>query len=412
MPVAFRIPNDERERKQLTDVMDEARGSSLVGSDAGLAAAAHAISGPTATAIESPWPIDPLADDQFEWSLLKELYARACSLKLGLCVMRDDPLIRALLTNRDRVVVCPFAGPKREGDLEDWAWDLGAVAACYDVQRCPVRGNLQWGHNKAVILEAARVGWVDACILAIPCESFTCMRLVPIPADQPQAPPLRLRSCLPDLPPCPEGWEPYLSKHEAFVAFGWDLAAAVLDWASGRLVAEHPVDRGDEAKIRFFREQFAEHAPLSLHPGTIELMTRYRVRETDVVQCMSRCEHEKGTTIFADEETSEAIAFGALPCVHQSHKECSGTNPDGSSVSEQSSYWTSEFNRWLMLAVLGGSPAAVREAALDAAEIELLSAGISRDQMAEWQPQPIGEIGAGTPLAEIGLGETRDEGVT
>ena len=127
---------------------------------------------------------------------------------------------------------------------------------------------------------------------------------------------------------------------------------------------------------------------------------------------MSRCEHEKGTTIFADEETSEAIELGALPCVHQSHKECSGTNPDGSSVSEQSSYWTSEFNRWLMLAALGGSPAAVREAALDAAAIELLGAGIPRELMADWLPQPVGAIAAGTSLAEIGLGDTRDEGIT
>eukprot|EP00966_Prymnesium_polylepis_P282137 6519376-Prymnesium_polylepis.1 len=72
--------------------MDEPRGSALAGLHAGLGAAAQAISGQTAMTIESPWPIDPMIDEQFEWTVLKEIYARACSLKLGLCVMRDDPL--------------------------------------------------------------------------------------------------------------------------------------------------------------------------------------------------------------------------------------------------------------------------------------------------------------------------------
>eukprot|EP00966_Prymnesium_polylepis_P230286 5328585-Prymnesium_polylepis.1 len=74
----------------------------------------------------------------------------------------------------------------------------------------------------------------------MPCQSFTCMKLVPVPPGEPEAPPLRLRSALPGVPECPEGWEPYFNKHEKFILWGWDVAAATLEWEGGRLIAEHP----------------------------------------------------------------------------------------------------------------------------------------------------------------------------
>ena len=64
-----------------------------------------------------------------------------------------------------------------------------------------------------------------------------------VPLGEPPAPPMRLRSMLPGVPECPEGWEPYFAKHERFISWGWDVACAVLEWEGGGLIAEHPVTR-------------------------------------------------------------------------------------------------------------------------------------------------------------------------
>ena len=178
------------------------------------------------------------------------------------------------------------------------------------------------------------------------------------------------------------------------------------------MFAEHPVDRGDQQKPRFYREQYAEHAPLSLHPTSIEMGDRFGIEEVDVVQCMSRCAHEKGTTIFADRYTARAVRAAALPCVHDKHEECAGVDANGKSISEQSSYWSSEFNRWAVLATVGGAPASVRVAALDAAAPDLLKAGLSRSAFDGWAYRPVGSIPYSTTLTELGLCDPCEEGVT
>eukprot|EP00966_Prymnesium_polylepis_P101954 2361126-Prymnesium_polylepis.1 len=53
---------------------------------------------------------------------------------------------------------------------------------------------------------------------------------------------------------------------------------------------------------------------------------------------MSRCPHEKGTTLFADEETWASLQAAALPCLHETHAECAGKDAAGNSISEQSSF--------------------------------------------------------------------------
>ena len=401
----------------MRDALDERRGArNLEGTNATLAEAARALLPepgvdplpPIAIATGAPPSADP---DQLECAVFREVYARACSIALGVPIDRRDPMIAMLMTLRRLTICALFAGPKREGDIEDWAWRLGGTAACYDVQRDEVHGNLQSSRVCGAIHAAAMAGWFIKIIIAMPCQSFTCMKLVPVPAGQPEAPPMRLRSYLPDVPPCPPGWEPYFNKHERFIVWSWDVACAVLEWEEGGLIAEHPVDRGDEQKPRFYRTRFAEHAPLSLHPKTLEVAERFGVREVDVVQCMSRCEHEKGTTLFADEETWGGLCAAALPCVHDDHKQCTGVDAEGNSISELSSYWTSVMNRWIVLASLGASFATVRNAALDAAEPALLQAGLSREALRRWRYRPVGTLSSGELFSRLGM-LGAEEGIT
>ena len=409
----YRIPESESERAALEEALDETRGShQLAGRDDSLAAAARALLHEVDPVIATPTPPSWERHDQLECATFREIYARACSIALGVPVHRRNPLVAALMTRRIVLIAALFAGHKREGDVEDWAWRHGGVAACFDIQRDSLHGNLRDGRVTGAILAAADAGWIIKVLMAMPCESFTCMKLVPVPPGEPEAPPLRLRSCLPGVPECPAGWEPYFNKHERFVLWGWAVAAAVLKWEGGGLFAEHPVDRGDEQKPRFYREHFAEHAPLSLHPKTIEMQERFGIEEIDVLQCMSGCEHEKGTTIFADRHTAKAVRAAALPCVHLKHEECAGTDADGNSISQMASYWSSEFNRWAVLATIGASPATVRKAALDAAAPELLKAGLSRSALEQWVYFPVGRIPYSTSLAELGLCEPCEEGIT
>ena len=413
----FIVPTAEVERVALWEALDEEREpNNLGGGDDALEAAARALLIRNADGSEPRLVIAskvPVSSDrdQLECATFREVYARACSIALGVPVHRHDPLVKALMAGRERTICALFAGPRRDGDVEDWAWRQGGVAACYDTQRDRVHGDLTSGAVCGTILAAALAGWWVTVIMAMPCQSFTCMKLVPVPPGEPEAPPLRLRSALPGVPECAEGWEPYFSKHERFVLWGWDVAAATLEWEGGRLIAEHPVDRGDPRKVRFYRDRFAEHAPLSLHPRTLEMKERFGVRELDVVQCMSRCPHEKGTTLFADEETWESLQAAALPCLHENHKECAGKDASGNSISEQSSYWSSEMNKWVVLGGLGGSYAAVRSAALDAAAPEVMRAGLHKEALRLWEYRPVGEIPVRSPFSELGLQGAYDQGL-
>jgi hypothetical protein len=414
----FVIPREEGARRALAEALEERRGvNNLAGSHEALAWAARALAaapgkGMGAVTIATHMPPSSANPDQLEGTVFREVYARACSVALGVPVDRRDPMVRMLMSGRALTICAPFAGPKRDGDIEDWARNLGGAAACYDVQRDATHGDLTSGRVCGAIMAAARAGWFTKIIMAMPCQSFTCMKLVPVPIGEPPAPPMRLRSMLPGVPECPEGWEPYFAKHERFISWGWDVASAVLEWEGGGLIAEHPVDRGDEQKPRFYREKFAEHAPLSLHPKTLEAVERFGVKEMDIVQCMSRCPHEKGTTLFADATTWRALKAAALPCLHETHDQCAGTNSEGNSVSQLSSYWSSEMNRWIVLAAIGGSYAAVRSAALDAAEPAIIAAGLRKEALRGWEYRPIGSIKSKTPLAELGLLGVSGEGIT
>ena len=135
-------------------------------------------------------------------------------------------------------------------------------------------------------------------------------------------------------------------------------------------------------------------------------MERFGVREIDIVQCMSRCPHEKGTTLFADAATWQALKAAALPCLHETHDQCTGTDAGGNSISQL----TSEMNRWIVLAALGGSFAAVRSAALDAAAPAVMAAGLRTEALRNWEYRPIGSIKAKTPLSELGLLGASEEG--
>ena len=69
-------------------------------------------------------------------------------------------------------------------------------------------------------------------------------------------------------------------------------------------------------------------------------------------------------------------------------------------------------NRWVVLAAIGGSYAAVRSAALDAAEPAIIAAGLRKEALRDWEYRPVGSIKSKTPLAELGLLGVSGEGIT
>eukprot|EP00966_Prymnesium_polylepis_P270411 6246829-Prymnesium_polylepis.1 len=70
-------------------------------------------------------------------------------------------------------------------------------------------------------------------------------------------------------------------------------------------------------------------------------------------------------------------------------------------------------NRWVVLAAVGGSYAAVRSAALDApAEPAVIAAGLHKEALRGWEYRPVGSIKSKTPLAELGLLGVSGESIT
>eukprot|EP00966_Prymnesium_polylepis_P070954 1648296-Prymnesium_polylepis.1 len=65
------------------------------------------------------------------------------------------PVGQALMAGRERTICALFAGPGRDGDVEDWAWRQGGAAACYDIQRDRVHGDLTSVAVCGTILAAA-----------------------------------------------------------------------------------------------------------------------------------------------------------------------------------------------------------------------------------------------------------------
>ena len=65
---------------------------------------------------------------QLEGTVFREVYARACSVALGVPIDRRDPMAKMLMSGRALTICAPFAGPKREGDIGDWARNLGGAA--------------------------------------------------------------------------------------------------------------------------------------------------------------------------------------------------------------------------------------------------------------------------------------------
>ena len=290
--------------------------------------------------------------------LAAEAFSRACTAALGTPMQPDTPLLRALLTGR-RVLTLLFGGPEREageGGIDDAVWDRGSAAAVYDRDRPGPFGDLRSGANTGHIVAACKAGWTDV-FSAAPCESFTCLRLLEPPPGEREAPPLRLRSYLPGLPPTPPGWEEYLEEHEGFVDLTADSITGAVR-AGRRGGAENPIDKGDKLGRRhFYREHFAEHAPLTLHPRILQMKAELGLQEIDFTQCMSGATAEKGTTIIADDKSAAALRpVAATKCIHPPkwHKEARGRDAEGRSRSKQSAYYKPVMNSWVAAAFTDG----------------------------------------------------------
>eukprot|EP00966_Prymnesium_polylepis_P029390 682849-Prymnesium_polylepis.1 len=88
------------------------------------------------------------------------------------------------------------------------------------------------------------------------------MKLVPVPPGEPPAPPMRLRSMLPDVPECPEGWEPYFAKHDAIHIVGMGRRVRRPRVGRGRADRRAPgIDRGDEQNFVAARSAGASPTP-------------------------------------------------------------------------------------------------------------------------------------------------------
>ena len=196
-------------------------------------------------------------------TLALEIFARACSILLETAVDRRAPLLGALATGK-RVAVILFAGGDRgkEG-MDHQVRRRGWAAAPYDVLLDARHGNVLRSSVFHPLLAAARAGWVEAVWAATPCESFSVLRFKPPPPGAAwEAPPVRRRSSLPGLPPTPAGWEDFVGRHERFVEITALTVEAVRAWG-GAVIIENPVDRGDEGRTRFYRREYADHAPHS-----------------------------------------------------------------------------------------------------------------------------------------------------
>ena len=292
-----------------------------------------------------------------EWS-----FALACSSVLGVSCDRRSPLMRALMSGR-KVLALLYAGPDRPEDgCERFVEARGWAAASYDTVRSREQ-NLLWHSVQQPLRAAGRAGWIN--VFCSPrCESFTCLRFNPPKPGEKEAPPLRLRSYLPGLPPTPPGWEAYLAEHEEDITLTFDLGEAVMA-AGGRFGAEGPIDRGDEVdRKHYFRRKYAEHAPLSLHPRSQRLQRQFGAVEQDVVQCACGAPWEKGTTIIADPAsaaTMQPVVDTGCVCLEGTHQQARGRDEEGQSISKMAANYPSFMHEWIAVTFTDGTAEEVAE---------------------------------------------------
>lgn len=303
-------------------------------------------------------PADADADD---WAMTCETaeaaFADACSAALGVALERGSPLLSALTTGR-QVMVLMYSGGDRGADgMPAFAWGRGWATASYDPLLDERHGNLLRSAVLDPLLAAARAGWIGAVWAGVPCESFTCLRFVEPGEGEPEAPPLRSRAYLPDLPPCPEGWQGYRDMHERFVDAAFDVMCAVRV-AGGRAVAENPIDRGDVRRVAVYREEYADHAPLELHPRAQAFLASGG-QVVDMAQCMSRGLFQKWTSLICDERTAAVLEpVQRAPCVHvrgDHAMQAKGLDHQGVSRSKRAAAYPRHMNWWAATALTGGS---------------------------------------------------------
>ena len=248
----------------------------------------------------------------------------------------------------------------------------GYVAARLDICLDAELGDVSKEKVMAPWARECAAGRVASLKSDVPCQSFTCLRARPVEPGQVPAPPLRSRALLPALPPIPPQWRAYMAKHEKWVETTFDLGTDVLLRSSpvkGRFLAEGPIDRGNpELKVNgtsVFRKEYADHAPLELHPRVLRFLSETGARVIYAFQCACRGVFQKGTALIADADTAEALQpLADLPCVHTKHdKEAVGFDEAGESNSHASRVYPHVFAKVLTMGVTGSTAEEV-EAAL------------------------------------------------
>jgi hypothetical protein len=246
----------------------------------------------------------------------------------------------------------------------------GFVAARLDIYLDAEQGDVSNDEVMAPWARECAAGRVASLKSDVPCQSFTCLRARPVQPGQAPAPPLRSRALLPELPPTPPEWKVYMAKHEKWVATTFDLGTDVLLKSApvkGRFLAEGPIDRGNVGlKVNgttIFRKEYADHAPLELHPRVLRFLAETGARVVYAFQCACRGVFQKGTALIADPATAEALQpLTDLPCVHTSgghEKEAVGLDDAGESNSHASRVYPHVFAEALTMAVTGSSAAEV-----------------------------------------------------
>ena len=307
--------------------------------------------------------------------IAKIAFARACSWSLEVEVPWQSPLVAAWMTGLP-VAVLMWAGRARPRSLGDSVRRRRFAAAEFDIKQDRVWGDLTKETNTAPILRGADVGWIDAGMMACPCQSTTVMKFHEPKPGKRAAPYLRRRSWLPGCPEPPPEWAAYLSKHDGFFRLGFDVASRLLA-RKRRVVLEGPVDCGDPVgRPRFFQERYAEHVPLTKLPWAEECKRRFGTAETDILQCMFGCKHAKGTTLISDARSAEEMAPAAShECVHESHAPAAGEDENGNSISELAGEYEPMLCEFLGAVLTGEGAEAVRVVAEEAARVELRAMG-------------------------------------
>ena len=254
----------------------------------------------------------------------------------------------------------------------------------------PVGGDLtnqsvveRWGGE----CEAARVWAVKS---DLPCSSFTCLWGKPARPGAPPKPKLRSRALLPGLPPTPPEWRLYMRKHERWVGLTFDWATPVV-LAGGRAAVEGPTDRGNPLLGWAYRQAYADHAPLELHPRALAFCKATGGRVVHSFQCACGGAFQKATSHIADAATADALGpLAALPCVHVvgGHEGVAdGVDGNGESLSNQSRVYPSSYAEAVAVGLAGGTAedvlAIVAPAFQEVVRVAA-AAGTLRDDLPAW----------------------------